>query len=155
MELVSVLAVLSRWVHLLSVIVAIGGAIFMRFGLMPAADAVLSAETRDRLRSRIMARWKTFVHVSVALLIVTGAFNFYMSVRDGVEPMPYHAVFGVKLIMALAVFFFAIALTGSSPGFAKLREQSKKWTSVLIGLAVVIIMLSGVLKPIHQGAVST
>lgn len=151
MDGLTIVALLSRWVHLLSAIVAIGGAIFTRFALMPAA-AALPAEAHEQLRSRLMPRWRKLVHTCVGLLLVTGSFNFYMAIHDGVKPMPYHPIFGVKFLAALGVFFFAIALTGTSPGFAKLRQNNKKWLGVQIALAVLVVLLSGVLKVLHQGA---
>ena len=154
MEFIDMLAVLSRWVHILSVITAIGGAVFMRVALLPAAEAVLSSEQHAALRARVTGRWKKVVHACVALLIVSGSFNFYLSITHGVAPMPYHAIFGIKFMMALGVFFLAIALNGTSPGFAQLRAQGKKWLGVLIALAVLIVMMSGVLRSIHTAALT-
>lgn len=154
MEPLDVLAMVVRWIHLLSVVVAIGGVIFMRFVLMPSAQAVLAPDVRTELHAKLVARWKRVVHVCIALLIITGSFNFYITFSDGVKPMPYHPIFGVKLILAFSVFFLASALSGSSPGFAAIRENSKKWSAVLIALAVLAIMLSGVLRAIHIAAMT-
>lgn len=154
MSIINIIALLSRWVHILSVVVAIGGSIFMRFALMPAADESLSAEQHGLLRAGIMKRWRMAVHTCVALLLITGSFNFYMTFRDGVKPIPYHPIFGLKLILAFTVFYYAIALTSSSPGFARLREQRRKWLGVQIALAVAAILVSGVLKAIHQAAIA-
>ena len=154
LDLFSVLTLISRWLHIVSVVVVIGGAVFMRFALMPAAHSVLPDDLHDKLRSRLMARWKRVVHVCVAILIVTGSFNFYLTFHDNVKPIPYHPILGVKLIGAAVVFFLAIALTGSSPGFSKLRQESGKWMSVQIALAAVIILLSGLMKAVHQAALT-
>jgi len=143
------IALVSRWIHIISVVIAIGGAIFIRIALIPAATQVLSPEVYDTLRSATIQRWKKLVHTCIALLIITGGYNFYMAFQDGVKPMPYHAIFGVKVILALAVFFYAIALTSSGPGFAKLRKNGKTWLGVQIGLAILVILLSGVLKYVH------
>ena len=144
MEPLDIIAIVVRWIHLLSVIVAIGGMIFMRLVLMPSAEAVLSPEVRKELHAALVSRWKRFVHVCIALLIITGSFNFYITFQDGVKPIPYHPIFGVKVILAFGVFFLASALTGSSPGFASIRENGKKWSAVLIALALLAILLSGV-----------
>lgn len=154
MEPLDVVAIVVRWVHLLSVVVAVGGMIFMRFVLMPSAQAVLTPEVRTELHATLVARWKRFVHVSIVLLIITGSFNFYITIQDGVEAIPYHPIFGVKLILAFGVFFLASALSGSSPGFAAIRKNSKKWSLVLIALAVLAIMLSGVLKAVHVASLT-
>ncbi len=139
-----------RWIHLLSVIAAIGGVIFARVALLPAMSEVLPDDQRDRLRASVAKRWKMVVHVSVTLILVTGGINFYLTFGDGVKPIPYHPIFGLKLISAFVIFFLAIALSGSSPGFAGLRSNAKTWLGVIITLAVLIVFLSGVLRLIHQ-----
>ena len=52
-------------------------------------------------------------------------------------------------LLAMGVFFLAIALTSTSPGFASLQKNRHKWMSILVMLAVTVILLSGVLKMIH------
>lgn len=152
MQAFDVVAVMVRWVHLLAAVVTIGGAFFMRFVLMPSAQAALSDDMRKELHARLVQRWKHIVRVNIALLLGTGAFNFVVAIRHDVSPMPYHPIFLVKVLMAFAVFFIASALAGSSPGFAKMRERGRMWVGVLIALGAAIILLSGVLKAIHFSA---
>jgi uncharacterized membrane protein len=150
MDGIDYLALVSRWIHLLSVVTVVGGSIFMRYVLAPAGHAVLPEDIHQNLRTQLLARWKKFVHIGVALLLISGGYNFYITLRDGVEPMPYHAIFSVKFLLAMGVFFVAIALTSTSPGFASLHKNRHKWMSILVMLAVTVILLSSVLKMIHQ-----
>ncbi len=154
MDVVDVISILSRWVHLLSVVVAVGGAFFVRFALFPAIKGALSPEDHDKLRAGIRPVWSKIVHVCLGLLVVTGGINLYVTMAHGVKPMPYHAIFGVKLILVLVLFFIAVALTGTSPGFASLRANAPKWLGVHLFLATCIVLLSGVLKSIHQAALT-
>jgi hypothetical protein len=152
MAMMDVLALVSRWIHIGAAITAIGGAVFFRVALLPAMRSGLSDDVREGFRAEVARRWKMVVHVCVALLLVTGGMNFAMAaVVDKVSPMPYHPLFLVKVLSALGVFFFAIALSGSSPGFAKYRENAGKWLSVVVVLGVVIVVVSGVMKTLHQG----
>ena len=152
MELDFVLLV-SRWVHLAAAITAIGGAMFLRFALLPGAKQVLDEDQHRRLREAVRVRWVRWVSACIALLFLTGALNFYLlALAPRIEPIPYHAVFGIKLLAALFVFFLASALSGSSPGFASFRERSRKWLGVLITLAAVIVLLSGVLNQVRTRA---
>lgn len=150
-----ILAIVIRWMHLVAVVIAIGGVVFVRFALMPAAREVLSDEVHGHLRSSIHARWKKVIHVCIAVLILTGAFNFYVSFRDGVPPIPYHPIFLFKILAAFLVFFLAIALSGTSPGFAKLRADGRKWSGVLIAAGILAILVSGILRVIHLHAMTT
>jgi len=147
-----IVSLLSRWAHILCVVIAIGGAFFARFVFLPATGELASPEDRAKLQAAVTARWRKIVHVCIVLLLLSGGFNFYLALRDKVPPMPYHALFGVKFLLALTVFFLADVLSGKSPGFAGLRENSRRWLGVLVALAIVIIVFSGVLRALHQSA---
>ena len=56
--LLDALYVVSRILHIGTAIVAVGGTVFMRFVLMPAAKAALSQADHDNLRARVMGTWK-------------------------------------------------------------------------------------------------
>ncbi len=122
----------------------------MRFALIPAAKATLTDDVHDRLREAVRARWAKFVHAAVALLLITGSINFLLlAMPPKIEPMPYHAIFGVKLLAAFAVFFIASALISRGPGFANIRAHRAKWLGVLLALAGLIVLLSGILNQVR------
>lgn len=140
------IVLIMRWVHLLSAMAAIGGAMYAAVAFWPASADLPEGE-RDKLREAARRRWAMVVHLSITLLIVTGLFNFYwLAIRPGhLGPMPYHAVFGVKFLLAMVVFALASVLVGRSPGLAGVRAQAGKWLRVIVVLGVVIVFLSGVL----------
>lgn len=140
----------SRWLHLAAVVLAIGGAAYARFALLPGMGEVLDETSREKLREAVRRRWAKFVHISIAVLLITGSFNFVMlAMPPAVHPLPYHPIFGLKFLAALAVFAMASVLVGRSPNFEALRRNSGKWLSMILLLAVVIILLSGVLNKIR------
>ena len=141
----------SRWFHIAAAIIAVGGAAFTLIALIPAAKATLTDDVHERLREAIRSRWSKFVHACVAILLITGSINFViLAIPPKIEPMPYHAIFGVKLLAAFAVFFIAEALVSRSPGFAKIRQQRAKWLAILLSLAAIIVLLSGVLSQVRS-----
>lgn len=146
---------ITRWLHILAVIVAIGGSIYSYLAFMPASQASLDEPDRTRLRDAVRQRWAKFVHISIAILLITGGINFVMGAIPPRPPkvpaMPYHAIFGVKLILALVIFFLASALLGKSPGFARMREHARRWFGVIAVLGLVIVLLSGMLNQIRHG----
>jgi len=153
MDGIDVLAILSRWIHLLSALVAVGGAAFMRFALAPGAKAALGSEEHDRLREEVRRRWALVLHSAIVLLLVTGFLNFYwLALRTGIPAMPYHALFGIKFLLALLVFFIATALTGRAPGLDGMRRQAKRWLSWLLMAAALIILLSATLGEVRRAA---
>lgn len=150
MEGIDVVALVSRWIHLGAAFVTIGGAAFMLLALNPAAKEALSEEDRANLRDQVRRRWAKFVHAGIGLLLLTGFFNFYwLVIRVEVPSIPYHALFGPKLLAAMLVFFVASILAGSSPAFAKWRAAPNKGLTIIVVLAGMIILVSGLLMQIR------
>jgi uncharacterized membrane protein len=146
MEDINFALLISRWLHIGAAIVAIGGVVFLRFVLNPSAAGTLGEREDQRLREAIRVRWKRFVHICIGLLLLTGGFNFVvLAMPPKVEPFPYHMIFGCKFILALMVFFLAGALVATGPQFAKMRQNSGRWLTLLVVLAALIVGVSGVL----------
>ena len=139
-------AVISRWIHLFSVITVVGGTIFLRVVLYPSVKETLSDESHDSLRGALMRRWARVVHAAILLIILSGSYNFLKVLPTLSEPLPYHPIFGAKLLLALILFFIAIALTGRSAAFAGLRRRAPQWMAISILLAAFIVLLSNLLK---------
>jgi hypothetical protein len=129
--------------------VAVGGVFFLRMVLMPSAQASLSDEAHQALQTKVIGRWKMVVHTCVALLLVTGIYNYVRSaiVLHKGQAL-YHGLAGVKMMLALLVFTLAIGLTGRSAAFAKFREKRSTWLAITLALATVIVLISGVLRNI-------
>ena len=142
MDSAQLLDLIARWAHVGAAIVLLGGSTFVRFVLMPAAEKLPEPE-HDLLRAGLMARWKRIVMAGITLLLVTGFYN-YLS-REGLPPQ-YHMLMGVKILLALGVFFLASALTGRSAGLAAIRRDAKTWLLVLIGTATLVVAIAGYLK---------
>lgn len=148
---IDIAVLLSRWIHIGAVIVAIGGAVYQRFALLPGAQEALDDDARDSLREALRRRWSKVVGASIGVLLLTGFLNFVLvAVPPKIHAIPYHPIFGLKLLMAFAIFFLASVLAGRSPGFAAMRKNSAKWLNVIIALAVVIVFLSGLMSQIRQ-----
>ncbi len=140
------LIVMNRWVHLTAVIIAVGGTVFLRLVLHPAAGKTLDDQTHQALRAAVVRRWSKLLHLCILLIIATGIYNAVLMfpLHKG-QPL-YHTLFGVKVIVALLMFFLAIALTGRSAGFEPIRRRAGRWLAVNILLAAIIVLLSNVLK---------
>ncbi|MCH7596194.1 MAG: hypothetical protein IID35_06500 [Planctomycetes bacterium] len=156
MEEVNITLLLLRWVHILAAMGAIGGALFMRFALLPAADSALDDEAHTKLREALRGRWARVVHTCIALLLITGGVNFALfALPPNVEAIPYHPIFGVKVLAAFAVFFVVSILMGRGTGFPSIRGNRARALSIVIGLGVLIVLLSGLLNQIRTGPAGT
>ena len=69
--------IVSRFLHVFTAIVLLGGTIYLRYILIPSAVELPDPE-HDALRVRLRARWKKVVHVGIVLLLVTGFWNYLM-----------------------------------------------------------------------------
>lgn len=151
---------LLRWAHVLAAIVAMGALVFSRFALLPSLD-VLDAASRDRLHDAVRRRWLPWVIGAITVLLASGLANFLLfngRVRaeqwgDGgwMRETSYHALFGVKFLLALAAFYFASGLVGRGAGTQWIRDDRAKWLSVTLGLMLAVVLLSGWMRQLHTG----
>jgi uncharacterized membrane protein len=146
MDSIEILNVVSRWIHIATAIVVVGGTVFMRFVLLPAAESLPQAE-HEQLRGRVMARWKLFVMAGIALFLLSGFYNYVaVSIPKHHGDKAYHALMGTKILIAFGVFFLASVLVGRSARFEPLRRERKKWLLILLALAFTIVLISSFLK---------
>lgn len=144
---VPVLALISRWTHILSAIFMLGGTFFLRFVLIPVASVVLDETTHGHLRQAIRNRWKRFVHVFILLFLASGLYNYLAVTRFQHEDQPlYHALFGIKFLLALVIFALASMLVGRSGAAQKLQANGPLWLGIVLVLAVAVSMIGGYMK---------
>jgi uncharacterized membrane protein len=151
-----------RWAHILAAIVALGGLLFARFAVVPAADE-LGKDTADRLHAGIRRRWMPWVIGAITLLLASGLTNYILMIKrvkdapelwggDWMRQTGYHGLFGVKFLLAMIVFFFASGLVGRGASTQWIRDNRKQWLSVTVGLAVGVVLISGWMRQLHTGA---
>lgn len=138
--------VAARLVHILAAVFAVGGAVFIRVVLMPSAR-VLPDEAHAQLRDAVRRRWAMTFGIAIFLLFITGLFN-YMAVAlpQHRGQSAYHAIFGVKFILAFVVFFIGSALAGRATAFEAMRRSAATWLTLNILLAFAVIGLACVLR---------
>jgi uncharacterized membrane protein len=148
------LTVVLRWVHIISACLAIGGPFMLRYVAIPTIKKNLAEEAAEELRQKILGRWKFFVQLLIAAFLITGGYSFWINFQEvktwpAVYKMCYHAVFGLKIIAAFAVFFIASALVGRSQAFEKIRKRHKIWTTLMILLAFSVVLCGNILNQLH------
>ena len=154
------LLLLLRWMHIFGAVLLVGGLCFSRFALLPAL-ADTEEDSREKLQESIQRKWMPWVIIAITLLLVSGLANFLLfnsTVQsqgwgDGewMKQTSYHAIFGVKFLLALVVFYFASGLVGRDSGTEWMRSDRARWLGLTLGLAVAIIILSGRLRNLHTG----
>ena len=140
------LPLLMRWIHVGTAIVVVGGLIFYRLVFVPVAERILSEEERERLHEPLMRRWKMYIHPPIILFLISGFYNFIFvtsALHQGQRV--YHALFGLKFLLALGIFALLIIMTSTMDWSQKLRKNQALW-SVLIVLTAVVVLLGGYMK---------
>ncbi|HEY2761199.1 MAG TPA: hypothetical protein VGI75_10655, partial [Pirellulales bacterium] len=118
-------------------------------------------EQRAALHSQIRSRWGKLVMASIGFLLISGLFNYTVFLfttkttpwdlwRQSYNGI-YQGVFGVKFMLAMAIFFIASALTGRAEALKSFRQNAKYWMTVNVALALMVVALSGVLRMTHVG----
>jgi uncharacterized membrane protein len=145
MEPIELLNLVSRWLHILAAITAVGGTIFARFVVVPSLEPV-QPEERAALHAAMRARWSKIVAASIGFLLISGLYNIATISIEYQLPTWYHPVFGVKFLLAFVIFALASLLSGKTPAAENLRRHLRFWLNVNIVLAVLVVCLSGILR---------
>ncbi|TWT67306.1 hypothetical protein [Allorhodopirellula solitaria] len=136
---------ISRIVHIATAITLVGGSVFTLCVLLPSLKT-LSDDARTQFAAAINGRWKRFIHGGILLFLVSGFYNYFRAMPDHKGDGLYHGLLGTKMLIAFAIFFFASVLVGRSAATEGMRANRKKWLSVIVILAAIIVAISGFLK---------
>ncbi len=153
------LTLILRLLHLFAAFTAVGGAIFIRFALLPSMGE-LDPAARTDLHDRVRRRWAKIVGIAIGTLLVSGLVNYILFIRTfktwdeawlDVYRSPYHMFFGIKFLLALGMFFLASALAGKAAGLQKLRDNARFWINMNLVLAIALVVVSGLMRQTHIG----
>jgi uncharacterized membrane protein len=136
MNAINVVALFFRALHVLSAITLVGGAMAWRFAAIPSENT-LAADTRAKLGNATAGAWRPWVLTAIAGLIVSGIYNFLH--KTGMTSA-YHAIFGIKILLALHVF--AAVILAARPDN---QRRSRQLAGVVVS-GIIIVILSAVLR---------
>ena len=115
---------LVLFIHVTSVIVALGGSLFSTFALTPILAQELDVPTRVKVARRVIRRLGAIVLTALAILVATGLLNvMYMG---GVTPL-----LAIKLILVAIVIVLALYQYGSVG--ARIWRHSAAGPDALVG----------------------
>ena len=134
-----------RYMHIFGAIALMGSTIFMRFALHPSVQQ-LEGEAKANLPGLVRARWAKFVHLSIALLLISGLANLGLASRYQFTGVNYNMLAGIKFLLALPIFFFASVLAGKTKMARKFQANATFWMNVNLTLAVIMVLMGGFLR---------
>lgn len=147
MDMLLLVDLVSRVVHVLTAITLVGGSIYASFVAAPVLRG-LGADVATGVQDALIRRWKWFVHGGITFFLITGFYNYMraMGAHNDAGDKIYHAFLGVKMLLAFALMLIASGLVGRSKAFQFMRDSRGFWQMILILLAVGIVGLSGFIK---------
>ncbi|MEX0793240.1 MAG: hypothetical protein WD045_08900 [Pirellulaceae bacterium] len=137
---------LLRWGHILPAVLLAGGTWYMVLALRPAVSEMEEAQ-QAAFKDSLRRRWSKVVMACSGLLLLSGLVVLVKMAMTFEFPQGYyHAVGGLKFLLALVVFFIASLLTGKSENAQKFRESEGKWLKLNAVLALTIVLMGGLLR---------
>ncbi len=141
--------IISRWLHIAAAAVAVGGLVYARFVVFPSLQ-FLSEDVRAMLSAQCSARLKPIALSAIAALFLSGAYNLYRVLDQGIVDASYHAVFGIKFLLAFHLFAMLFLLSAPPGGDAArdARRPRLMFGAIISGL--VILALGAYLRTLHS-----
>jgi hypothetical protein len=126
-----VLAVVTRWLHISSVALLIGGMLYGRMALK-VTNGMLPPDTVEKFSASAASRFRPWVLFCAGALILSGIYNLLASPGHTAR---YLIFFAIKLLLVLHVFASAILATHSSNS----RRTRLMASAGISGLIVILI----------------
>ncbi|MCH8332391.1 hypothetical protein IIC65_00510 [Candidatus Sumerlaeota bacterium] len=136
-----VIAIVAHWLHLVSAITALGGTIFLRMVVHPAAQK-LEGDVALEFDRTVRRKVSLLIRHSIALLLITGMINIARVFADGVPPSPYLPLLLTKIILAFALFAIAVALLIPSAALEKFQARRPFWLTINVFIGLTVVLLS-------------
>ncbi len=136
------------FVHIVAVIVALGGSLFSTFALAPVLAAELDATARLRVSRRIVRRLGAIVLTSRAVLVVTGILNVLfiggVSILLAIKLLLVVVVIGLALYQygSIGAQIWRLSAAGPGPEVASLQARFRRIGLTVGSLVLLIVYLS-------------
>jgi len=142
--------VVARIAHITAAI-TLGGGLLYQWAVLYPGLGLPSAEGLASRAEEVRRRWSRLVMISILLLLASGLYNYFRTVRldhQGVIDLPrfYHPLIGIKIVLAMVVFFLVSLLAGRSEGARRFQAKPRWWLGVTLLLVFAIVSIAGTLK---------
>ncbi len=138
------LSVVMRWMHLVGVVLLVGGLVVMVLGVVRAKD--ISLETVQAIYRKVagLAAW------SVLLLSVSGVYQWVvLSERYSAIGAKAHALIGTKVLLATLLLAWAFSQVLNVE--AGVTQGTKRSWWAMLGLALLVMLMGATVRQIRLG----
>jgi uncharacterized membrane protein len=134
--------IISRFIHISSVVILLGGLFYARQVLVPTFET-LPEDARGNAAAASQSRFRNPLFSLLVLIVASGLYNFFTGPRHGRD---YQIWFGIKMLL-VAHFAATAILWGTSPyGDVRVNNKGKKRLLSLTISGLVIIAVSAYLR---------
>jgi uncharacterized membrane protein len=141
-----VLVVLSRWLHVMSAVLAIGGLFFMRV-ILPLGLAQADPASREAVFIRCRRAFKMVVHPCILFLLLTGGFNTWNNWADyKLNTKLMHGLWGPHLLLGLTAIVLALVLLAPKTP----PPWGRKVMTINLVLLFTAVLLASTLKVVRD-----
>jgi uncharacterized membrane protein len=134
------LAILMRYLHIVSAVLAVGGMAFISLCLQPSVR-LLEDNLRASVMKLVLRRFNFVVLAAVGGLVVSGTYNWVVLAPTYKEMGARgNMLIGVKVLLAVAIFAVVFARTFG------IIKPTRFWHMFNLHLAAVVILLAAVLR---------
>jgi len=145
-----ILASLNHWIHLISVVIWIGGLGFVVMTLTPSLRGKFPQESTKVFFQDIRKRYFRMSGILLALILITGGINVHFSLEGSERASQFWViVLGIKLILVTAfgsVFLLNVLYKSNPP---ETGEEAIPYANASFTLGMLIILCAALLRYAH------
>lgn len=154
------LSIIMRVTHVSAVTMLSGGTAFIYLMLRRAAGRKVLHVSKKHDDDKVVDEFKKqpwfqdWLFVSAQFKFLIMGSGIYFAVRDWAQfkgDKVFHSLFGMKMLAALALFFFSAALTGRARCLQFVRDNRHRYYKLNTFLALTCIALAGAIKAHRAG----
>jgi uncharacterized membrane protein len=136
------LHIVSRFIHISSVIFLLGGIVYARQVLVPTLNA-LPEDVRTEAAEQTQSRFRTTLYLLLVLIVGSGLYNFFTGPKHG---QAYQVWFGIKILLVAHIVAAAI-LWGASPyGDVTIDGKAKRRLLSIVISGILVVAISAYLR---------
>ena len=143
-------AIVSRWLHVISACLAIGGTLFIRF-VLPGGLKLLDETQHRQVLLAVRRRFKRVIHAAIFLLLVTGIYNTWLAWdKYQLDKAVLNALWGTHVLLAACALAISLyVLAGPQP-----PRPYRKLMALNFAILLLVVAAASTLKWARERAVA-